>query len=238
MENNYEIQGTRTLSNSFVANVFMWMFAALGITALVAYLFGTDESLFSLMYSVKPDGTAAMNILGWIVMLAPIALVLIMSFAIEKLSASAMVILFIVYSVIMGISLSFIFYVYTFASIFKTFVITAGMFGIMAVLGYTTKTDLTKMGSILIMALIGIVIASLVNMFLGSARLDYIISIIGVIVFTGLTAWDMQKIKNIGISGFENNETMTKLSLMGALNLYLDFINLFLYLLKFFGKEK
>ena len=180
MENNYEIQGTRTLSNSFVANVFMWMFAALGITALVAYLFGTDESLFGMMYSIKSDGTAAMNILGWIVMLAPIALVLIMSFAIEKLSASAMVILFIVYSVIMGISLSFIFYVYTFASIFKTFVITAGMFGIMAVLGYTTKTDLTKMGSILIMALIGIVIASLVNMFLGSARLDYIISIIGV----------------------------------------------------------
>ena len=236
--NNYEIQGTRTLSNSFVANVFMWMFAALGITALVAYLFGTDESLFMMMYSTKSDGTVSMNILGWIVLLAPIGLVLIMSFAIEKLSASAMVILFIVYSVIMGISFSFIFYVYTFASIFKTFVITAGMFGIMAFLGYTTKTDLTKMGSILIMALIGIVIASLVNMFMGSERLDYIISIVGVIVFTGLTAWDMQKIKNIGIAGFENDETMTKVSLMGALNLYLDFINLFLYLLKFFGKEK
>ena len=107
----------------------------------------------------------------------------------------------------------------------------------MAVVGYTTKTDLTKFGSILLMGLFGIIIASLVNMFLGSERIDYIISIIGVIIFTGLTAYDVQKIKQIGMAGIEQNDTMTKITIFAALSLYLDFINLFLYLLRFFGKR-
>ncbi len=238
MNENYDMNSpTRVLSNTFVANVFMWMFLALGITALTAYLFGTSETLIMSMYTIRADGTASMNILGWIVMLAPLALVLIMGFGIEKMKASTMILIFIAYSILMGMSLSFIFLVYTQTSIFKTFLITSGMFGIMAVVGYTTKTDLTKLGSILLMALVGIIIASLVNMFMHSERLDYIISIIGVIIFTGLTAYDVQKIKNIGMLGLENSETTTKLSINAALSLYLDFINLFLYLLRFFGKR-
>ena len=238
MENNFEYQNsTRVLSNSFVSNVFMWMFGALGITALTAYLFGTDTSLIMMMFSERADGTVLMNFLGWIVMLAPFIMVLVMSMGVAKMKASTMVILFIVYSVLMGMSLSFIFLAFTSASIFKTFIITAGMFGIMAVVGYTTKTDLTKLGSILIMALMGIIIATLVNMFMHSESLDYIISIAGVIIFTGLTAYDVQKIKQIGMTGIENNDTMTKISIFAALSLYLDFINLFLYLLRFFGKR-
>lgn len=238
MENNFEYQdSTKVLSNSFVANVFMWMFGALGITALTAYLFGTDINLIMMMFSEKADGTVSMNLLGWIVMLAPVVMVLAMSMGAAKMKASTMIILFVVYSVLMGMSLSFIFLVYTSASIFKTFIITAGMFGIMAVVGYTTNTDLTKLGSILLMALIGIIIASLVNMFMGSETLDYIISIAGVVIFTGLTAYDVQKIKQIGMTGIENNDTMTKISIFAALSLYLDFINLFLYLLRFFGKR-
>lgn len=238
MENDFEYQNsTKVLSNSFVSNVFMWMFGALGITALTAYLFGTDVNLIMMMFSERADGTVSMNVLGWIVMLSPLVMVLVMSAGVAKMKASTMVILFIVYSVLMGMSLSFIFLAYTSASIFKTFIITSGMFGIMAVVGYTTNTDLTKLGSILIMALVGVIIATLVNMFMGSESLDYIISIAGVVIFTGLTAYDVQKIKQIGMTGVENNDTMTKISIFAALNLYLDFINLFLYLLRFFGKR-
>ena len=238
MENNFEYQNsTRALSNSFVANVFMWMFVALGITALTAYLFGTSESLFKMLISEKPNGSVTMSLLGWIVMLSPLLIILVMSFGAEKMSASTTVLLYIVYSVLMGMSLSFIFWTYTSASIFKTFIITAGMFGIMAIVGYTTNTDLTKLGSILIMALIGVIIASLVNFFMHSAALDYIISIAGVVIFTGLTAYDVQKIKKIGMAGLDNNETMAKITIFAALNLYLDFLNLFLYLLRFFGKR-
>lgn len=239
LNDNYEFNGsTKILSNSFVSNVFLWMFGALGLTALTAYLFGTDMNLIMMMFSEKANGSVSINILGWIVMLAPFILVLVMSMGVEKMKASAMVALFIVYSVLMGMSLSFIFLAFTSASIFKTFIIAAGMFGIMAIVGYSTKTDLTRLGSILVMALIGIIIASLVNMFMGSARLDYIVSILGVIIFTGLTAYDVQKIKRIGMTGMENDDTMTKISIFAALSLYLDFINLFLYLLRFFGRNR
>ena len=229
---------TGVLSNTFVANVFMWMFAALGITALTAYLFGTNTELIMSMFSVRADGSASLNLLGWIVMLAPLIIVLVMSYGMEKMKASTMIILYLVYSILMGMSLGFIFLAYTGASITKTFVITAGMFGLMAFLGYTTKTDLTKMGSILLMGLFGIIFATVVNMFMHSESLDYIVSIIGVIIFTGLTAYDVQKIKQIGMMGMDNNETMTKISIQAALSLYLDFINLFLYLLRFFGRSK
>lgn len=238
MENYNDNLQVKTLSNSFVANVFMWMFAALGITALTAYLFGTSAELISMLISQKSDGTVGISIFGWIVMLAPLVIVFIMSARIEKMKASTMVLLYVVYSILMGMSLSFIFMAFTTASIFKTFIITAGMFGIMAIVGYTTNTDLTKLGSILFMGLIGIIIASLINMFLGSERLDYIISILGVIIFTGLTAYDVQKIKQIGMEGLDNNDTMLKIAIHAALNLYLDFLNLFLYLLRFFGKQK
>jgi len=225
---------TRVLDNSFVANVFIWMFAALGTTALVAYLFGSSPKLFMLL--INENGS--MSVFGWVVMLAPLAIVLLMSARIEKMKASTMILLYVVYSVLMGVSLSFIFLAYTSASIFKTFIIAAGMFAIMAVLGYTTSMDLSKMGSILIMALIGVIIATLVNFFMHSETLDYVISIAGVIIFTGLTAYDMQKIRQIGQLGIDNDESMTKIAVHSALSLYLDFLNLFLYLLRLFGRRR
>jgi FtsH-binding integral membrane protein len=138
----------------------------------------------------------------------------------------------------MGMSLSFIFFMYTLPSIAKTFVISTGMFGFMAILGYTTKTDLTKFGSIMFMGLIGIIIASVVNVFMRSSQMDYIISFIGVLVFTGLTAYDVQKLKKIGNNVTADSESMRKMTIFGALSLYLDFINLFLFLLRFFGNRK
>jgi hypothetical protein len=138
---------------------------------------------------------------------------------------------------LMGMSLSFVLLIYTAASVYMTFAITAGMFGIMAVTGYTTKTDLTKFGSIMMMGLVGIIIAMVVNMFLHSSTLEYIISIIGVLVFTGLTAYDVQKLKRIGTTEMDQ-VNMRKMSIMGALTLYLDFINLFLFLLRFLGNRR
>ena len=161
-----------------------------------------------------------------------------MTMRVNKMSLSSMVLLYVLYSVLMGLSLSFIFVIYTQASIFKTFIITSVMFGTMAIVGYTTKTDLTKLGSFLLMALIGIIIATLINMFTRSSQLDFIISIIGVIIFTGLTAYDVQKIKRIGESGMLEGDMMAKITIHAALSLYLDFINLFLYLLRFFGNSR
>jgi uncharacterized protein len=222
-----------TIAKSFLANVFTYMAAALTITGIVSYLFGTDMSLMSLIRSETGP-----NMFGYLIMFAPLGLVLLMSYGFQKFSAITLVVLFIVYSVLMGMSLSTIFLIYTGGSIFTTFLITAGTFGVMAVLGYTTKTDLTKFGSILMMGVIGIIIAMVVNMFLGSSTMDLIISAIGVLIFTGLTAYDVQKLKRIG-SGVEyGTEQTNKLAIMGALSLYLDFINLFLFLLRFMGNRK
>lgn len=226
------------MERSFVSNVFLWMFAALGITAATAFLFGTNESLMSMLMQVTPQGGAKVSVLGWIVTFAPFIIVLVMSARVNKMSVQQTVLWYVVYSILMGMSLSFIFWVYTAASIFKTFVISAGMFGVMAVVGYTTNTDLTKFGSFLFMALIGIIIATLVNFFMHSARLDYIISIVGVLIFTGLTAYDVQKIKQIGNAGISDGDVMAKITVHAALSLYLDFLNLFLYLLRFFGSSR
>jgi hypothetical protein len=160
-----------------------------------------------------------------------------MSFGYQKLSPAIMTLLFLAFSVLMGMSLSFILLVYTAASVYKTFFITAGMFGIMAVTGYTTRTDLTKFGSIMMMGLIGLIIAMLVNFFLKSTVMEYIISVVGVLIFTGLTAYDVQKLKRIGSTEMDQANTR-KMSIMGALTLYLDFINLFLFLLRLLGDRK
>lgn len=235
---NYNPQGmTQTMTRSFVSNVFLWMFAALGLTAATAYLFGTNESLMRMLIQVTPQGAAKVSVLGWIVTFAPFVIVLVMSARINKMSVQQTVLWYVIYSILMGMSLSFIFWAYTTASIFKTFIIAAGMFGAMAVVGYTTKTDLTKFGSFLFMALIGIIIATLVNFFMHSAKLDYIISIFGVLIFTGLTAFDVQKIKQIGDAGVNDGDMMAKITVHAALTLYLDFLNLFLYLLRFFGNR-
>ena len=183
--------------------------------------------------------TGGLTILGWIVTLAPLGFVILMSFGFQKLSALAMTLLFIAFSVLMGMSLSFILLIYTSASVFKTFIVAAGMFGIMSVAGYTTKTDLTKFGSILMMGLIGIMIAMLVNFFMHSSTMEYIISVLGVLIFTGLTAYDVQRLKRIGAgAGSFGEENAKKASILGALTLYLDFINLFLFLIRFLGDRK
>jgi FtsH-binding integral membrane protein len=228
-------QETLTVAKTFLSGVFMWMFIALGLTAGTAYVFATTPSLIQLL--INPE-TGSMSITGWIVMLAPLGLVLLMAAGVRRMSATTMVLVFILYSVLMGASLSFIFLAYTGASIAKTFVITSAMFGAMGVLGYTTKTDLTKFGSIMFMGLIGIIIASLVNMFMKSGTMDYIISFLGVLIFTGLTAYDVQKLKRIGAGLESDTDDTRKLTIMGALTLYLDFINLFLFLLRFFGDRK
>ena len=226
---------TMPLARTYLAGVFMWMFLAMALTAATAWLFASSPNL--MMMLINPE-TGSMSIGGWVAMLAPLGLVLWMSARFQKMSASTMVLVFIAYSVLMGVSLSFIFLAYTGASIAKTFLITSGMFGTMAVVGYTTKTDLTKFGSIMFMGLIGIIIASVVNMFMHSSTLDYIISFGGVLIFTGLTAYDVQKLKRIGSQITEENEMSRKMTIMGALTLYLDFINLFLFLLRIFGDRK
>ncbi len=224
---------TGSLAKNFISNVFSWMGIALAITAATAFYIGTDVELYSLLYTV--DG---MTGLGWVVMFAPFAIILVMNFGFNKLSYGALVIVFGIYSILMGMSLSFILLMYTASSVFQTFLVTSLMFIVMAVVGYTTKTDLTKFGSLLMMALIGIIIASVVNMFMGSSTMDYIISFLGVLIFTGLTAYDVQKLKRIGAGIDHPSEHVNKLAIMGALNLYLDFINLFLFLLRFMGDRK
>lgn len=216
-------------SRSFVANVFSYMTVALLVSAGFAWYSvqaGWSESIFI-------NG----GVLRYVVMFAPLVAVLVMSFAFNRLSFGALMAIFFGYSAIMGVSLSYIFFIYELGTIGKVFMITAVVFGVMATLGYTTKTDLSKMGSILMMALIGVIVSSLINMFLKSDTFDYILSGIGVLIFTGLTAYDMQKIKRIGAGVEYGTSAAGKLAIMGALNLYLDFINLFLLLLRMFGRS-
>jgi FtsH-binding integral membrane protein len=226
---------TATMSKTFLASVFSWMFAALTITSIVAYAFSHNLELLTLLVNPEKGG---LSILGYVVMFAPIGFVFAMSLGFNKFSYPVILFLFLLYSAVMGASLSFIFLAYTSGSIYGTFAAAAGMFGLMAVVGYTTKTDLTKFGSIMMMGLFGIIIASLINMFIGSEGMDYIISFIGVLVFTGLTAYDVQKLKRIGAGVEFGTATTSKLVIMGALNLYLDFINLFMMLLRLFGDRK
>jgi FtsH-binding integral membrane protein len=229
--NNGVFVNDDAVSKSFVANVFAYMALALAISGALAYLFGTTDLIFSLV------DRSGMTALGWVVMFAPFAFILAMNFGFNKMSFTTLLAVFLGYAAVMGISLSFIFLVYDFGVITKVFFITAGLFGAMAFIGYTTKTDLTKFGGILMMAVIGLVIASVVNMFMKSSQMDYIISCVGVLVFTGLTAYDVQKIKRIGAGVEFGTAEASKLALMGALNLYLDFVNLFMFLLRVFARR-
>ncbi|REJ81614.1 MAG: BAX inhibitor (BI)-1/YccA family protein [Bacteroidetes bacterium] len=226
---------TASTTRTFLSNVFSWMGIALGISAVTAYVFGNNASYMSYLINMESGGMSA---LGYIVMFAPLGMVLLMGMGFNKLSMSALTGVFLLYSVVMGVSLSFIFLAYTQSAIFQVFFISAAMFGGMALVGYTTKTDLTKLGSLLMMALFGIIIAAIVNMFMKSSGLSYAISFISVIVFTGLTAYDVQKLKNMSATVEPGTEATAKLSIMGALTLYLDFINLFLALLRLFGGRR
>lgn len=219
----------------FMTSVFSWMFLALAVTAVTSFYFSSNLELLGLLINLE---TGRMNVLGWVVMLAPIGFVMLMSAGLNRLSFGTLSLLFMVFSILMGMSLSFILLIYTASSIFLTFVVTSATFGLMAFMGYTTKTDLTKFGSLMMMGLFGIIIASIANFFMKSGSLDYIISFIGVIVFTGLTAYDVQKLKRIASGQQYGQMSLNKLVILGALNLYLDFINLFLFLLRFLGNRK
>ena len=210
--------------------VYVWMTLALALTGFTAYGVATSPGIITALYSN--------SILLWGLVIAEFAIVFGVSAAINRLSLTTATLLFVLYSVINGALFSSIFLVYTMSSIASVFFITAGTFGVMALVGYTTKKDLSSMGKILFMALIGIIIASIVNIFLKSSGLEMIVSYLGVLIFVGLTAYDTQKIKNMLLMAPDASEASQKIALLGALNLYLDFINLFIYLLRIFGRRE
>ena len=223
---------------SYMLKVYNYMGSALlvtGIVALLTFKFAV-ESVSPLEFTDLGQ-TLYNSGFAWVVMLAPLGVVLYMSFGIAKMSASKAQTVFWIFAALMGLSLSSIFAVYTETSITRVFFITAGTFGAMSIYGYTTKRDLTKLGSFLMMGLIGIIIASLVNIFLKSSMMYFVISILGVLIFVGLTAYDTQKIKNM-YAASDTGEIMGKKAVMGALTLYLDFINLFIMLLRLFGQRR
>ena len=216
------------LVGTVMRKTFGWMALCLLITALAAM--GVVNS--GLFYQIASSGAM------WLLIIAELVVVFVLSARIHKMSVTTATIMLIVYSALNGATLSFIFVVYSLGSIAKTFFITTGMFGVMALVGATTKRDLSKMGSILFMALIGLIIASLVNIFLRSSGLDWIISLIGVVLFTALTAYDVQRVKRLAAESDLYDDTQVgRLAVISALSLYLDFINLFLYLLRFFGRN-
>lgn len=210
--------------------VYTWMTLALVLTGLTAYGVATSPGILMAIYS-NPA-------LLWGLVIAEFALVFGVSAAINRLSLTTATLMFVVYSVINGALLSSIFLVYTAASITSVFFITAATFATMALIGYTTKTDLTSVGKLLFMALIGLIIATVVNIFVGSSMLTMICSYVGVLIFVGLTAYDSQKIKHMLQQAPDAGEASQKLALLGALTLYLDFINLFIYLLRIFGDRR
>lgn len=210
--------------------VYLWMTLALVITGFTAYYVASSETLITAIMTNQ--------ILFWGLIIGELALVFGLSAAINKLSLTTATLMFVLYSVINGATLSFIFLVYTYSSITNVFFITAGTFAVMALFGYFTKTDLTSIGKILMMALIGIIIATIVNFFTKSEGLAVILNYLGVLVFVGLTAYDSQKIKQMLLTASDAGEGAQKMALLGALSLYLDFINLFLYLLRIFGSRR
>lgn len=210
--------------------VYTWMTLALVLTGLTAYGVATSPGILMAIYS-NPA-------LLWGLVIAEFALVFGVSAAINRLSLTTATLMFVAYSVINGALLSSIFLVYTAASITSVFFITAATFATMALIGYTTKTDLTSVGKLLFMALIGLIIATVVNIFVGSSMLTMICSYVGVLIFVGLTAYDSQKIKHMLQQAPDAGEASQKLALLGALTLYLDFINLFIYLLRIFGDRR
>ncbi|MBA3663120.1 MAG: Bax inhibitor-1/YccA family protein [Bacteroidetes bacterium] len=244
METNYRStnienfqSATLVKERTILRSAFLWMAVAMVLTTLASVLFAFVPQLTGTLIVHDEMGRNHPTILAYVVMFAPLLFVLAMSMGINRMSLPVLIGAFVAYSLINGISFSLIFSVYKIGSIVNVFLSTTALFAVMAIAGYTTKTDLTKLGSILMIGLIGIVIASLINFFTHSAGLNYLISILGVIIFTGLTAYDVQKIKNMGHEA--QGDVMTKkMGIMAALTLYLDFINLFLFLLRLFGGRK
>ncbi|MBR4713496.1 MAG: Bax inhibitor-1/YccA family protein [Paludibacteraceae bacterium] len=224
-ETNEVLSAQRTL----LKNVYCWMALALVVTGLTSYYVASSERILSLMGSGLYIG----------LLIAEVVLVVILSARIHKMSFAVAGVVFVIYSILNGVTLSVLLLVYTFESIALAFFITAGTFTAMALIGHFTKKDLSSMGQILLMALIGLIIATVVNLFIGSSTFQYILSYVGVLIFVGLTAYDAQKIKNqINEFGTEISESTMKLALMGALELYLDFINLMIYILRIVGSRR
>jgi FtsH-binding integral membrane protein len=221
----------------YMLRVYNYMASGLALTGIVAYGVANTPALQQLFFQVTARGGVGLTGLGWIATLAPLGLVLALSFGLARMRASTAQGLFWVYAGLMGVSLSSLLLVYTGASVARTFFITAASFGGLSLWGYTTRRDLTGFGSFLMIGLIGIILASLVNMFFPSGTMTFIISIAGVLIFAGLTAYDTQKIKEL-YWGADDAETMGKKAVMGALTLYLDFINLFVYMLRFLGDRR
>ncbi|WP_039055143.1 Bax inhibitor-1/YccA family protein [Enterobacter sp. Bisph1] len=225
------VQQSRTGLQTFMAQVYGWMTCGLLLTAFVAWYAARSEAIMSFVFSSQ------ITFFGLII--AQLAVVFVLSGMIHKLSAGLATTLFMLYSALTGLTISSILLIYTAQSIAATFVVTAGMFGAMSLYGYTTKRDLSGLGSMLFMGLIGILLASLVNFWLKSEALMWAVTYIGVVIFVGLTAYDTQKLKNIGQQIDVRDATqLRKSSILGALTLYLDFINLFLMLLRIFGNRR
>jgi len=223
------------LSRVFFRNVYTYMFGALGISGILAYMVGTNELMFAQLF-LNAEGTGLSPVF-WIIAFAPVGIGLLIQWAYERLSMGFLLALFIVYSALMGLSLSSIFMVYNMGAIASTFFVAAGAFAGMAILGYTTKTDLTKFGSLLYMVFIGMFIAGIVNIFIGSDTMGFVIACLGVFVFTGLTAYQMQQLKSVSTQPGLSEEDRNKLSLIGGLQLYILFVNLFLSLLRILGSR-
>lgn len=240
---NKTFSKTEELSNvdaglrQYMIKVYNFMAAGLCLTALTAYIIA-NTSLLGLFFNINTAGqVTGMSGFGWLMFIAPLVMVFAFGWVVNRGTAGQVQALFWGYAAVMGASLTPIFLAYTGASVARVFLITAGMFGGMSIYGYTTKRDLSAMGSFLFMGLIGIIIATIVNFFLKSPGLYYAISFIAILVFTGLTAFDTQRIRQI-YSEYDNSDVMTKKAVAGALSLYLDFINMFIYLLQFFGDRR
>ena len=224
---------------AYMLRVYNYMLVGLGLTGAVAWM-TANTPLVNVFYNQVQTANGIgiqPNILGWIAVFAPLAMVLFLSFRLQRMSFATAQITFWAYAAVMGVSLSTILFLYTGTSIALTFFVTAATFGTMSLWGYTTSRDLTGFGSFLFMGLIGLILASLANFFFHSSQLQFVVSVIGVLIFTGLTAYDSQSIKNLYFAG-DDSETTGKKAIMGALRLYLDFINLFLYLLRFMGNRR
>ena len=222
--------GVKNNITIYLTRVYNWMALALFITGLVAYYAATSEQIKNLIFTSK--------FIFYGLIIGELLLVVYLSRSIQKISQNTAIMMFLLYAILNGLTMSVIFMIYTSASIASTFYITAGTFGVMSLYGYYTKNDLTKIGNLAMMGLIGIIIASIVNMFFQNDMMGWIITYLGVAIFVGLTAYDTQKLKEIGANGFKNGESMEKIAIMGALTLYLDFINLFLFLLRIFGDRR
>jgi FtsH-binding integral membrane protein len=233
---SFESSESKLAAKQFFTKVYAFMFGALIVSGLIAYQYGNEAFIMKYFINNTPTG-ASLSPLFYVVIFSPLGVAFIMQRYLERLSFAALFGLFMLYSVLIGFSLSTIFITYTDTSIFAIFGISAATFGVMAIMGYVTSADLTKFGSILMMAFWGIMIASLINFFLESEGFQYLISIIGVLVFTGLTAYHMQQLKQLAHNSTIDEEHKNKLALIGGFTLYILFVNLFVSLLRLFGSR-